>query len=172
MPSHTIAILLLGLLSVSADTSAKKGWGNLMDSDGGEEYEYGGEQTVADHQASDFSEKQYESADPNDDENGYDGDYNTAETDKDMDEEEEKEESAAEETDGADEEDDSFLQTKAKKMRVKAHKKGWGNMMDSDGGAEYEYGGEQTVADHQANDFSEKQYESADPNDDENGYDR
>ena len=59
-----------------------------------------------------------ESADPNDDENGYDGDYNTADTDKEMDEEEEKEEAAAEEKDGDDEEDDSFLQAKASKLIV------------------------------------------------------
>merc|ERR1719456_561787 len=50
---------------------AQKGWAG-MDDDGGAEYEFGGQQD----QSEDFSEQQYESDDPNDDENGYTGNYN------------------------------------------------------------------------------------------------
>merc|ERR1719161_2861638 len=138
-----------------------------MDADGGDQVEYG-QQTVAEQ--NDFSEKQYESDDPNDDENGYDGDYNTPETDHPDGEDEESEEE--EKAEGGDDEDDSFIQAfakaKAKYASKKKTKKGWGNVMDADGGDQVEYG-QQTVAEQ--NDFSEKQYESDDPNDDENGYD-
>ena len=43
-----------------------------MYEDGGDEYEFGGQHDT--HE--DFSEKQYESDDSNDDEDGYKGDYN------------------------------------------------------------------------------------------------
>merc|ERR1712100_734287 len=51
----------------------KKGWGSDLDADGGEEKEYGGDQR---DQQGEFSESQYESDDPNDDEDGYKGEYN------------------------------------------------------------------------------------------------
>merc|ERR1719473_2144288 len=91
----------------------KKGWGNIVDSDGGADVEYG-QQTVSER--NDFSEKQYESDDPNDDENGYTGDYNTPETTK------------IDDDDG----EESLVQKGSKAHRV-AKKKGWGNIVDSDG---------------------------------------
>merc|ERR1719473_455388 len=100
----------------------KKGWGNIVDSDGGADVEYG-QQTVSER--NDFSEKQYESDDPNDDENGYTGDYNTPETTKIDDEEEDDHEDA-----GADDDDgeESLVQKGSKAHRV-AKKKGWGNIV-------------------------------------------
>merc|ERR1719454_2090558 len=53
-------------------TKEKKGWGSDLDADGGEENEYGEDHT----NQNDFSEAQYESDDPNDDEDGYTGEYN------------------------------------------------------------------------------------------------
>merc|ERR1719486_986245 len=135
----------------------------MMYADGGPDVEYG--QTRAEEKET-FSEKEYASDDPNDDENGYTGDYNTADTDHPEGEDEEEANEGAEH-DG-DVEPEAFLQVKTKDAYKKKKKKGWGNLMDSDGGDEVEYG-QQTVAEQ--NDFSEKQYESNDPNDDENGYD-
>merc|ERR1719473_548892 len=144
-----------------AGAKAGRSWGNMMYADGGPDVEYG--QTRATEKET-FSEKEYATDDPNDDENGYTGDYNTAETDRPDGEDEEGANEGAEHDEDADGAT-SFLQTKSKKHLAK--KKGRGNIMDSDGGAEYEYG-QQTVSEQ--NDFSEKQYESDDPNDDENGY--
>merc|ERR1719456_1983874 len=85
---------LAGQARLRATRAAKKkGWGNIVDSDGGADVEYG-EQTVS--EKNDFCEKQYESDDPNDDENGYTGDYNTRETDHPDDESEEEETPAGE----------------------------------------------------------------------------
>jgi len=149
-------------VQLKSKSKSKKQWGNMMYADGGPDVEYG--QTRAEEKET-FSEKEYASDDPNDDENGYTGDYNTADTDH-PDGEDEEEANEGAEHDG-DVEPEAFLQVKTKHA-YKKKKKGWGNLMDSDGGDEVEYG-QQTVAEQ--NDFSEKQYESNDPNDDENGYD-
>merc|ERR1719454_343408 len=97
-------------------THKHKGWGNIVDSDGGADVEYG-QQTVSER--NDFSEKQYESDDPNDDENGYTGDYNTPETEKIDDEEEDHEDAGADDDDDGEE---SLVQTGSKTDRKK---KGW-----------------------------------------------
>merc|ERR1719199_2166157 len=133
--------------------SRARGWGNEMYEDGGDEYEFGGQHDTRE----DFSEKQYESDDPNDDEDGYKGDYNVQGLDHPDDD--------ANSEAGASDDGDSFLQAKSKKSLLST-KKGWGNEMYEDGGDEYEYGGQHDTRE----DFSEKQYESDDPNDDEDGY--
>jgi len=172
--TRTSTLLLLGVAVLCGHALAsrtnlragaatkKKQWGNMMYADGGPDVEYG--QTRAEEKET-FSEKEYASDDPNDDENGYKGDYNTADTDR-PDGEDAEEANEGAEHDG-DVEPESFLQLKAKTKHA-YKKKGWGNVMDADGGDQVEYG-QQTVAEQ--NDFSEKQYESDDPNDDENGYD-
>merc|ERR1719498_1209504 len=72
---------MLGLALVCDATGTgkvdRKGWAN-MDADGGSDVEY----PNAANAKETFSAAEYNSDDPNDDENGYDGDYNTAETDR------------------------------------------------------------------------------------------
>merc|ERR1719487_2974459 len=91
----------------------KKGWAN-MDLDGGRDVEY----PNSEHKET-FSAAEYNSDDPNDDENGYDGDYNTAETDRPDGEEDAGDADGAEHANAEDEAGpESLLQAKSAKHHV------------------------------------------------------
>merc|ERR1719327_1545641 len=120
------ALATTNLRAGAANKKAGRFWGNMMYADGGPDVEYG--QTRAEEKET-FSEKEYASDDPNDDENGYKGDYNTVDTDR-PDGEDAEEANEGAEHDG-DVEPESFLQLKAKTKHA-YKKKGWGNVMDAE----------------------------------------